>query len=130
MSCSGDNELSLELVLGGVLKEAARVNLKMAYAYSRAKCTATKNLATTNTLQREVDATKKKVQDVRKELREVNKNLLTANIHVEELTKEMQEMPSPEQLEANNDTLSREVNELKDKRENLQTLLSKLERDV
>uniref|UniRef100_A0A803NJK9 Uncharacterized protein n=1 Tax=Cannabis sativa TaxID=3483 RepID=A0A803NJK9_CANSA len=102
----------------------------MAYAYSRAKSTTAKNLATTNILQREVDAVEEEVQDVRKELQEVNKKLLTANSPVEDLTKEIQEMPSTEQLEANNDALSREVIELKDKRENLRTLLSKLEGDV
>uniref|UniRef100_A0A803NNF2 Uncharacterized protein n=1 Tax=Cannabis sativa TaxID=3483 RepID=A0A803NNF2_CANSA len=121
-----DNELSLELVMGGVLKEAAR----MAYAYSRAKSIEAKNLATTNTLQREVDASKKEVQDVRNELIEVNKKLLAAKKRVEELTKEMQEMPSTAQLEADNDALSKEVNELKDERESLHTLLSKLEEDV
>uniref|UniRef100_A0A803QH60 Uncharacterized protein n=1 Tax=Cannabis sativa TaxID=3483 RepID=A0A803QH60_CANSA len=93
-----DNELSLELVMGGVLKEAARA-----------------------------DAGKKEVEDVRNELGEVNKRLLTANKRVEELTKETQEMPSTAQLEADNDALSKEVNELKDETDCLHTLLSKLE---
>uniref|UniRef100_A0A803PCR0 Uncharacterized protein n=1 Tax=Cannabis sativa TaxID=3483 RepID=A0A803PCR0_CANSA len=37
---------------------------------------------------------------------------------------EMQEMPSTEQLEVDNDALSKQIYELKDERESLRTLLS------
>uniref|UniRef100_A0A803QCE7 Uncharacterized protein n=1 Tax=Cannabis sativa TaxID=3483 RepID=A0A803QCE7_CANSA len=105
------------------------VKLKMAYANSQAKSTVAKNLATTNTLQREVDGANKKVVDMRAELGEVNKKLLVANNRVEKLTKEIQEMPSTAQLEADNEALSKEVNALKDERESLRTLLSKLTKE-
>uniref|UniRef100_A0A803Q7Z4 Uncharacterized protein n=1 Tax=Cannabis sativa TaxID=3483 RepID=A0A803Q7Z4_CANSA len=106
------------------------VNMKMAYAYSRAKSMVAKNLATTNKLQREEDAANKKVQDVRNELREVNNKLLTANNLVDELNQVIYEMRSIAKLEADNDALSKDVNTLKDERESLHTLLSKLEEDV
>uniref|UniRef100_A0A803NIU7 Uncharacterized protein n=1 Tax=Cannabis sativa TaxID=3483 RepID=A0A803NIU7_CANSA len=81
-------------------------------------------------LKREVDMANKKVQNVRNELGEVKRKLLTANNRVDELTKEIQEMPSTTQLKADNEALSKEVNPLKDERESLRTLLSKLEEEV
>uniref|UniRef100_A0A803Q6V2 Uncharacterized protein n=1 Tax=Cannabis sativa TaxID=3483 RepID=A0A803Q6V2_CANSA len=98
-----DRELSLELVLEGSLKEVTR---------------------------KETDDIQNQLDVVRKELEEVNKKLLPANTKVDELTKELQDMPSIAQLEADNLSLSQEVNSLKDERESLWTLLSKLEEDV
>uniref|UniRef100_A0A803NUC1 Uncharacterized protein n=1 Tax=Cannabis sativa TaxID=3483 RepID=A0A803NUC1_CANSA len=57
-----NNELSLELVMGGVLKEATR---------------------------KEVDSAKKQVGEVRAELGEVKKKLFATTNRVEELTKEI-----------------------------------------
>uniref|UniRef100_A0A803Q5R3 Uncharacterized protein n=1 Tax=Cannabis sativa TaxID=3483 RepID=A0A803Q5R3_CANSA len=112
------------------LPKRSKGQCEEAYAYSRAKSTTAKTLATTTTLQREVDVAKTEAQDVRNKLGEVNKKLFAANTRVDELTKEMQEMPSIEQLEADNDALYKDVNELKDERESLRTLLIKLEGDV
>uniref|UniRef100_A0A803Q2Y8 Uncharacterized protein n=1 Tax=Cannabis sativa TaxID=3483 RepID=A0A803Q2Y8_CANSA len=69
------------------------------------------------------------VDTVRVELGEVNKKILDANKWIEGLTKEIKEMPSTAQLEAENEALSKELNELKDEREGLRTLLSKLTKD-
>uniref|UniRef100_A0A803PL82 Uncharacterized protein n=1 Tax=Cannabis sativa TaxID=3483 RepID=A0A803PL82_CANSA len=97
--------------------------------YSRAKSMTLKNITTTNNLQKEVDATNKKVFDIRNELGEVNKKLLDANNLVEGQTKEIQAMPSTAQLETDNEALTKEVNDLKDERKGLHTLLSKLTKD-
>uniref|UniRef100_A0A803NI84 SWIM-type domain-containing protein n=1 Tax=Cannabis sativa TaxID=3483 RepID=A0A803NI84_CANSA len=56
--------------------------------------------------------------------------LLAANNWVKELMKEIQEMASTAHLEADNEALLKEVNALKDERESLRTLLSKLEEDI
>uniref|UniRef100_A0A803PHI3 Uncharacterized protein n=1 Tax=Cannabis sativa TaxID=3483 RepID=A0A803PHI3_CANSA len=106
----GDNELSLELVLGGVLKEVTQRDVDWA--------------------KKETKDTRSQLKVMRKELREVNKKLFAANTKVDELTKELQDMPSTTQLEADNVSLSQEVNSLKDERESLRILLTKLEEDV
>uniref|UniRef100_A0A803P221 Uncharacterized protein n=1 Tax=Cannabis sativa TaxID=3483 RepID=A0A803P221_CANSA len=62
---------------------------RMDYAYSRAKSTAAKNLATTNNLQREVDATNKKVVDEKTDLEEDVKARQTRE---EELSKEVENL--------------------------------------
>ncbi|KAM6563687.1 hypothetical protein CsatB_023685 [Cannabis sativa] len=128
-----DNDLSLELVMGGVMKELSKTGLKMAYAYSRAKLAASKNAAISNTMRTEVDLARKDIEEarvqlgaVRIELGEVNKKLLAAEKKVAELTKDLQ---ATDQLEAAIASLSKEVTSLQEEREVLRSVFRRLEEE-
>uniref|UniRef100_A0A803P9D3 Uncharacterized protein n=1 Tax=Cannabis sativa TaxID=3483 RepID=A0A803P9D3_CANSA len=62
----GADEMFVELLMGGLLKEETRMD----YTYSRTKSSALKNITTTTNLQTEVDLAKKEVEEVRVELDE------------------------------------------------------------
>ncbi|XP_060968271.1 uncharacterized protein LOC133035859 [Cannabis sativa] len=123
---SADYESSLELLMGGVLKEFIRAGLKLAYTYSRAKSVASKNAALSNTMKAEVDLARKDADDarvelgvVRIELGEVNKKLFIAEKKVAELAKDLE---ASDQLEATIGSLSAQVNSLQEERGVLRTV--------
>uniref|UniRef100_A0A803QIK5 Uncharacterized protein n=1 Tax=Cannabis sativa TaxID=3483 RepID=A0A803QIK5_CANSA len=70
------------------------------------------------------------VGGVLKELGEVNKQIVVANKLIEDLRKEIKDMPSTTKLEEELKALTKEVNTLKDERESLRTLLQNQEAKV
>uniref|UniRef100_A0A803NKX1 Uncharacterized protein n=1 Tax=Cannabis sativa TaxID=3483 RepID=A0A803NKX1_CANSA len=75
---------------------------------------------------REVEETKMEAEQKSFQLSKVNKQLLADNKLVEDLRKEISDMSSTAQLEADNEALAKDVNSLKDEREGLQTFIFNL----
>ncbi|KAM6551127.1 hypothetical protein CsatB_000935 [Cannabis sativa] len=128
-----DNDSSLELLVGGVLKEFTRVGLKLAYTYSWAKSATSKNTDLSDTLKAEADLARKDAEEARAEVRavrlelgEANKKLFTAQKKITVLTKDLE---AADHFEETIETLSGEVNSLQDERTSLRAVLHRMKEE-